>query len=228
MDLAMTLAEGVQALREGDPGRAVPLLRTVVDDPDLSTDPDFRDIHARACSLLAQALLESGEPGSARRPLQQALEHLEALGDTEGQAAVKALQQRVGEAISEHFQAAARRRELRALADRPVEDVLQGVSDPIRRAALLVRKATAALEVQRLADAATLAEAARDQAASVGDVRHQVLAGLALARARPAEAARHLEAARAVADAADEANLVGAVAQAAAELGIDLTPPPAP
>lgn len=228
MDLAQQLAEGVQALRDGRPEEAATLLEQVARDPDFVAAEDLRDVRARALSLWAQALLESDRASQARVPVQDALELLEALGDEHGLTEVRALQTRIGEAISAAFQRAARSRELKALAERPLADVLAGVTDPARRLDLHVRRTTAALEAGRPDEAAALARDAIARASELEDVRHGVLARIALAQASAPEADEALSAARDLADDANEPNLVAAVARAAEELGITLPSPEPP
>ena len=71
MSLHASLAAGVQALRAGQPAQAVEHLSRVAVAPEWAENPDLMDIHARACSLLAQACLESGqlERAVARPPM---------------------------------------------------------------------------------------------------------------------------------------------------------------
>ncbi|MFK7931587.1 MAG: hypothetical protein AB8H79_25630 [Myxococcota bacterium] len=222
MDLAFQLTEGLQALREGRPKDAVELLAPVATDDELAAAEELQDIYARVCSLYAQALLESGRPSEARVPLRAALEALTALGDADGTRAVTELQEQIGVAITADFQEQARRRTLRALADKDPDELLAGVTSPEQKAALLVERATAAVSAGRPTEATTLAHRARDFAIEHADVRHVVLAGMVLAQAQPELALQHLEDARRRADEADEFNLVGAVAKAAEAAGLAL------
>jgi tetratricopeptide (TPR) repeat protein len=227
-DLARDLASGVAALRKGDFVAAVDPLRAVATHADLAQTEDLRDIWARANSLYAQALLGAGRPGEARVPLRRALDALSALGDAEGVAEVEALQAQVGTAMADLFQAQARRRSARRLADQPWEQLVDGVTDPERRASLLLERASAALDLGRAVEARSIADVALDVARAAQDVRHTVMAHLALARTfsadDPASTVAHLELARAEADHADETALVGIAAKAAAELGFPFSP----
>jgi tetratricopeptide (TPR) repeat protein len=227
-DLAQQLADGVNALRDGRPERAVECLGPVVDDDDLAASDDLRDIFARACSLYAQALLHAGRPSEARRPVRRALELLEAIGDTGGIAAVQDLQAQIAQAIADDFAASANRRRLRALAEQPVDQVLDGVEDLARHAPLLVERAAAALEVGRGPEAVDIARRAVDAAQATGDLRHEVLARLTWARADPSATAEQLQVAHQAADRHDDFTLVGAIARAAEELGHAIAPPDAP
>mgnify|MGYP001460379973 CR=1 FL=1 len=218
--LPQRLAVGVAALRDGNAARAVDLLGPVAESEDLAEAEDLRDIRARVCTLYAQALLASGRASEARRPLLAARDLLTALGDEDGLAAVEELQGQIADALSDAFQATARRRTQQALAERSVEDILaEAPAD--RHTALLVERATAALDVGRPAEAERIARRALPRAEDEGDLRHQVLALLVLARtAEPARA--WLEEARRRADDADAFNLLGFVVKTADSLGVTL------
>lgn len=221
--LATQLAEGVQALRDGDAVRATELLAPVAEDSDLAAAHDLADVRARVQTLYAQALLQAGQASRARHPLATARELLTELGDEAGLAAVAELEQQIGEAISAAFAARGRARSIRAETDRELEDRLDSVP-PSARPALLVERATARLDAGDASGARPLASRALDLATQASDVRHQVLAGLILARAStdPEEARDYLQQAHRRADLADEFNLVGFVAKAASEAGIPL------
>jgi len=218
--LPQRLAEGVAALRDGKASQAVDLLQPVAESADLAAAEDLRDIRARVLTLYAQALLAAGRASDARRPLFDARELLQALGDPDGMAAVEELQTHVSEAISERFQAAARRRTLTALAERDVDELLADTPAD-RQLEVLVERATAALEVGRPAEAEALARRALPRAEEGLDLRHQVLSLLVLARC-----AEHphawLEEARRRADEADAFNLLGFVVKTADDLGLTL------
>ncbi len=228
MELAQRFVDGLAALRAGEADRAATLLAEVCADPDLATAPDLRDFYARACSMRAQALLLAGRPAEARRPLRDALDVLATLGDDAALAEVTALQAQIGEAMSQDFQAMARRREQRAAAARPLAEALAAASGPAAQADAAIKWSGGALADGRPAEAADAARVAAEIAAAAGDVRHEVLARIAWSHADPSAAVAQLELARARADAADEFNLVGAVARAAEQLDVTLAPPPPP
>lgn len=220
MDLPQRLAEGVAALRDGDAEGAVDLLGPVATDEELAAATDLRDIRARVCTLYAQALLAAGRPSEARHPLQDARDLLTDLGDPDGLAAVEELQSTLSEALSDAFQAQARRRTLRDKADADVDTILADVP-PARHAPVLVEHATACLDVGRTDTARELAERALSAAEAHEDLRHQVLSLLVLARSSdtPAEP---LEEARRRADAADAFNLLSFVVKTAEQVGVTL------
>lgn len=220
-DLPQLLSEGVEALRDGNPDRAVETLRIVADDPQLAAAQDLQDIRLRVLTLYAQALLDAGQASAARHPLQGARDLAATLGASEAAAAIEELEARIGEAISATFAAQARSRTLRALAARPVEELLaEAPAD--RHPALLVERAAAALEVDRPEEAVELAERALDLATEHSDLRHQVMALLALSRAQPARIREHLEEARRRCDEADAFDLLAFVVRAAEEADLSL------
>lgn len=224
MDLAQRLAEGVSALREGRAAAAAELLEPVATDPELAGSAELRNIYARVSSLYAQALLESGRPAAARVPVRAALDALSRLGDAVGTRVVTQLQERIAEAIAANFQDQARQRALRELAKRDPEELLAEFSTIEAKLPVMVKRANAARVVGDWTLARELGHRAAALADGAGDTRHFVLATILLAEVEPELAMQHLERARRRADAADEFNLVGAVAKAAAAAGVELPP----
>lgn len=221
-DLALVLSDGVTALREGDTARAVELLGVVAEDAALAEASDLRDVRLRVLTLYAQALLDAGQASRARHPLQHARDLATTLGDPEASTAIAELEERIGTALSERFAAQARSRTLRALAERDIDDLLAEAPDD-RHLAVLVERASAALEVDRPDEARRLAERTLHGATARDDLRHQVLALLVLARATPGQASAHLEEARRRCDDADAFDLLAFVVQAADQAGVRLT-----
>jgi hypothetical protein len=219
--LAARVRSGVDALRSGRPADAVAALEPVARDPDFESQPDLADVRARVWSLLAQALHEGGRSREAEPWARKALAVAEGEGDREGVAAVRALHQAIFSAATEAARAERGARDARLLAATPLAEVLATL-DPEHAASTLVAKAVADLDDGRPDDAAPVARMALERATEAGDVREQVLALLALARAVPAEASDHLRAAWSVADAAAEFTLVGAVARAAELAGVEV------
>lgn len=226
MVIAERLAEGFAALRAGEPAKAAELLEAVCADPTFAAQSDLRDLFARASSLHAQALLQAGEPAKAARPLRAAIDTLKTLDDQDGLAQVQQLEQQIGQAIAEDFSAMARRRQHRDLAQASLQAVVATAKDGSARAEIAIKWSDGALTDGRPADAAIAAAYAAEQAEQAGDIRNLVFACIAWARADSQAAARQLEFARDAADAADETNLVAAVAKSAESLGIVLHPPP--
>lgn len=218
-DLADRVRRGVDALKQGRPAEAVDALEPVATDPAFETQGDLADIRARVWSLLAQALLEAGRPHEADPWARRALQAVTDLGDEQGEQAVRALHQRIFAAATDlHRQRTA----IERVASTDVDELLAGAEGPQERAGVLVEKANAEARVGRAAAATDLARRALAIARGADAAREQVLALLVLAEAQPDEASGHLHAAWAIAEAADESTLVGAVARAAGTAGVRL------
>ena len=200
--LGARLAEGLAHLRAGRPAEAVPALTEVAEG--LRRARDLKDVRARALSLLAQALMQSGRPSEGLAPADAALRLAHELGDAEGVAEIGALRTQLQEAATR-------------VPPRPP-------ARPLGEREGLLHDAGLALDAGRADEAAARAARALELAEDAGDVRVVVLARLLLARARPETAPAELEAARALADENDDFTLVGAVARTATLLGVRLAP----
>jgi hypothetical protein len=227
-DLAARLARGVQLLRAGRPRDAAGDLEVVARSPELAAEAELMDIRARALSLYAQALLESGRPAEADAPCREALGLLRRLRDREGVDEVRALQDRVVRAITEAKDATSRLEEARRVAELPIEALLSEAASPGERAAVLVRKAQALADAGREEEAADLAFAGLDVARAHAEVTWEVFARLVLARVEPGLAEQQIHAAHAAAVAADELNLVSTIAHTASTLGVAMPVEPGP
>jgi len=183
----------VQALAEQDGDRAMAI--------GVELAPLVQDrpaMLARHVSWMAQAHYLRGEYCTALSGVARALEMAEAVGDLDALPILRQLQA----VVTAAEQAAAHAQAL-PLPDTPVG------------------RALAAIDAGDLAQGAKLARAARETAKADEDAREEVLALLALARI-PDEAASAILAAHAVADRAQDKNLVTAVSRAATAVGIDL------
>jgi len=221
-DLPARILAGIEALREGRPAEAAEALRQVAEDRDFAAAEDLPDVRARVFSLLAQALLEADRPREAEPWARRALSATEALGDEQGALQIRALHQRIFAAATDALRAEQAARQAATLAATPLEEVLAGLDTDAARAPALVAKANAEVDAGRAESGAEIARAALRAARAAEILREEVLARLTLARALPAEAEVHLQAAWARAEAADEFNLVGAVARAAELAGVKL------
>jgi hypothetical protein len=222
MELAVQLTRAVEALRRGEPSRALPDLAAAWSDPELAAATDLIDVRARVGSLYASALLELSRVDEADRVCRDTLRLLRGLGDPNGLHHVRELQDRVTKAVVEAREMQARMAEAAVVAATPLEDLLANAATPDQRAGTLVRKATALLDVGQLDDAADLAFVALDVARANGLVTWEVFARLALVRAEVEGTRAHLHAAHAAAVNASEFNLVSAIVRAAATAGLDL------
>jgi hypothetical protein len=108
------------------------------------------------------------------------------------------------------------------MGSRPVTD--PAVLGPVQQVDKLVRRATRAMDSGEIGPGAELARAAVDlsRRECPNAARERVLALLCLLRTQPAEAVEMLAEAHAVADEADEPQLVTAIAHAARTLGLPL------
>lgn len=222
MDLPARITSGVEALRAARWHDAVTALSPVVGDPDLAAADELRDVRARVLSLYAQACVEAGALEPADRACRDALRLLRALGDKPGIDTVRALQDRVVQALAREREQAARREEMARVAATPIDTLLAGATTDAARTETLLRKAHAHADTDTGALGAPLATEAIDLADRLADTRLQVLARLARARCAPDHALSDLVQARDIADAAGEFNLIATIARAAEVAGVDL------
>jgi hypothetical protein len=221
--LAEDLLAGLAALREGRPALAVERLRPLVDHPAWAEAQDLEDIHLRAQSLLAQALLDAGATEEASVRLQQLARQARSLRDEEALVACRELQTRLATALKDAREEAARVARRRALADLSESELQAQARTPFELAALRIEGAAGALELGRTAVAERWSRDALALARELGAPREEVLALLHLARAEPGAAAAHLSAAYRRAVEAEEITLVGAVARTAHLLEVPLS-----
>jgi hypothetical protein len=222
LDLAARLARGVQALADGHAQAARSDLQIVWDDGELAAATDLQDVRARVGSLLAQALLEVGEPELADRACRDTLRVLRRLGDKAGMDAVRELQDQAVRRLADHAQAQQNRAEAARVAETPLDELLRGHDTPEAQAAVFVRKATALLERGTPIPAIPLAERALHLAREHALVTWEVFARLVLARSAPSRAHEQLRAALDAAAGAGEFNLVSTIARTAEEAGLSL------
>ncbi|MEZ4316118.1 MAG: hypothetical protein R3F61_01375 [Myxococcota bacterium] len=214
------LLEGVAAVREGRAADAVAPLGEV--EAALRDQAELRDVHARAASLLAQARLELGDAPGAREASHRAMASSRALGDAEGLAEVRALDERIAASLDQARRAALARERSAELAGRTLAEVEAEARSPLARADALLKHANALQTHGRLDEAATSAARAAEHADEAVSVREQVLARIALAEADRDRAAVALYAALELADNADETTLIGLIARAAELAGVEL------
>jgi len=217
--LARQLLAGLKALRSGDAQRAAETLSAVCNDRALSDSDELADVRARACSLYAQALLKSDRVPDATHWVEEAVRLSRRVGDPDGLREVEALRDQIRAAAPPAPDPVAAARSER-LAATPIETLEERVRRPVGLVELLLAKANADLDAGRPHDALPIAERARNGAISMGDVRLEVMTRLTVARADPDNAQEELDAAHRAALAADEFNLVTAVARAATAHGM--------
>lgn len=228
MDIHEHIASGLAALRAGRAADAQASLAIAWNDPDLQAAEDLADVRARVGSLYAQAALGAGQLDVADRACRDALRLLRRLGDRGGLDQVRKLQDEIVVALARAAEHAQRLAEQRTVASTPLAHLLAGVTDPMVRAELLVKKATAHADLGEHDAGLPLAQEALSLAHTHDSTQWVVLANLALVRLDPAHAGDHLIAAHTRADAADEFNLISTVARAATLAGVSLPAHPGP
>ena len=197
------LAAAYAALQAGNAAEALGLLKAL-------PTPDPAD-QARAHAWRAQALRALGRAEEGAREVIAALRIAKARGDADGVAALRALPTDIARSVARLRTAEEGQRRDQALLD--IDDAALDTDGRLRRAFALLaagRKREASTLVRRVAIEAT-------------ELRDQVLSRLALARVDDDDAALHE--AHALADEADDHNLLTAVAQTARQLGKSLRRP---
>ncbi len=226
-ELAAELAAGIRALERGEAAEALRHLEAVVASEALAAAEDLQDIRARALSLHAQAALAVGELATADGSVIEALRLLRGLGDERGRQQVRALQGEIVGAIARERADAAQRAQERVVAATPVGVLLRGLTDPAARAEAFVKKSQAELAAGDAPHARELADLGLRAALSTDDVRHEVVARLALARAAASAgdaetATREVRAAWRRAERASEPQLTGMAGRTARHLSVSL------
>ncbi len=220
--LATALQRGLAAMRSGDPAAAAPYFRQVCTDPEMIAADDLADVRARAASVLAAALLAIDAVDEASFWCDEALRLARATDDASGVAELRDLASDIAAARHGRDTRQQLLAEGRALAARPLEELLAATRSPLERADVLQARANAELIAERPSEARRRAEEAIDIAQQAGGddaLRIITSARITIARAYPAEAHDALQ--RAWQDAADagEHNLITAIARAAHDLG---------
>lgn len=217
MDEEAALLAAYGALRAGDAAGALAALDGV--------KPTTPANQARVAAWRAQALRTLGRVDDAERAVAEAVRLAKAAGDVDGVKQLRELQASILASLAATRTAESERAKDAALADTAMLALLSGAADGAERAARLVRKAGALLDGGRRDEARRVACIAVDEARAADAPRERVLALLALARIDPDHAAARILDAHAVADAANDENLVTAVAHAARAAGVRLPPP---
>ena len=223
MNLADTLAKGVQAVRDGRFSDGIPLLKTVVEDPEFRAHPELQDLRARACSLLAQALLATEDPGPADRFARQAVDILEEAGDTVGLAEVEGLRREILACAVENRRVADQRARRARLREVPIDELVSAASDSAEAARMLMERSMAEHEAGESSAAIGLANRARNLADDHGSVKEQVLTRLLVAQVDSHQRVAALRSAYHLALTADQTGLIAGVARTAEQLDVPLS-----
>ena len=220
--LGESVRRGLEAMRAGEPHAAIEHLLLAAEHPEFERQEDMRDLYARVCSVLAQCLLETGEPGEAQRWLHRAMRVLRDMEDSDGIAEIQALNRDILTALIQRRKAHNTREDLLAIADTPVEELLASTDSAEQKADKLIQKANGEFEAGRHETAVAFAEEALAIAIDCGAIRETVFAQLSIARAEPKRAQEAIYEAWAFADKANEHNLVSIIATAATQAGVPL------
>jgi hypothetical protein len=202
------LRAGVDALRAGAPQAAIPLLTAVAQDPALAAATDLQDIRARALSLLGQAHLLANDPETALKWISDAIVTLEQVSATEEIAPLLALREEAIQAIQ-------------GTKMQPQDHIVSDHKlDPLDPAEHLLRVATMLYESGEKEKALQHAVALLDFPSITP--RSEVIARLMISELDPSQAQHQLDTGWARAEAADEFNLVAAIAKRATALNLDV------
>ncbi len=211
------LRAGYEALLHGDAAGALRIL----DGIDPTGRPGF---DARLHGYRAQAFEALGRLEEAERAVAEAVRIARRAQDGDGLAAFRMLHQRVLGGLAAVRLAEQERARDAVLVDENEDEALGRLAGGAR-AAWLTRRAGALLDAGRPAEARAACQRAFGEAAAAGDPREQVFALLAELRIDPSNALVGLARAHAIADEADDMNLVTAVAKAARAVGVHLPAP---
>jgi hypothetical protein len=208
------LQRAIGSLRRGEPSLAVTDLKVLLADEAFSQATDLVDIRARAFSYLAQAQLETETFDSAREAAEQALVLTKQIQDNRGEQEVLTLLRRISAQQLKSLRVTGSIRQHEASsAIQPLMDDGPETSGT----AFLLKQSALKLSQHHTEEAEGLAQQVL-QTRGVSS-KETVIARLLLAHIHPKTAGRHLESAWQTADAADDFNLVQAVAKTAEQLG---------
>ena len=211
------LSEAIDALKSDQAERAVGLLTEA-----LSTHfPPA--IQARATSLRAQAYFLTGNLSEAMVDWRTAWALVRDLKDPEGETALRGLRSQIAQAKAQRSAEHAQKTQSRALLETPeTSPVSESSDDRLNR---LLERANAHFDCDESTEGIAMAQQVLALADDEEDsVRFQVLGRLCLLRGQPQRAEELLEHGRRIADEANEAQLLGAVARAAKAVGYEFAP----
>ena len=222
--LARRLLLGATQLKEGKPAAAAQSLAAVAKDPDLKSAPDLSDVRARACSLYAQALLQTQAYPEATTWVREALRITRSLEDEQGLKLLHGLQAEILQERDRAVKDADEKEKTTALSRIPIATIREEARSPFELAQKLVLRSQASVETGRLDEAFSIAHEALLLSDELGMTKERVLARLILARTHPDEAPKHIEEALTLARDADETQLITLIGKTATLLAIEIKP----
>jgi hypothetical protein len=214
------LQAAVQSMERQQPEEALPALEAALEDP--QTPPE---VAARVMGLRAQALLMLERLNDAKLQCRDALRAARTLNDTRGLQQLRGLNGQIYAALAHAAEQRRLHDEERAAMGRSLEELLGEATDDAARAMVYIRRASFLADEGDDVQARASATEGLRRAETAGGVRERVLALLCMARVDRHQAERCIRAAHAVADEAEEAQLIAAIARAARAEGVDLFSP---
>ena len=214
------LQAAVQSMERRQPEEALPALEDALLDP--QTTPQ---VAARVMGLRAQALLMLERLDEAKLQCRDALRAARAINDSRGLQQLRGLNGQIYAALAHAAEQSRLHHEERAAMGRSLEELLGEATDDSERAMVYIRRASFLADEGDDVQARTSAAEGLRRAETAGGVRERVLALLCMARVDRHQAEGCLRRAHAIADDAEEAQLIAAIARAARAEGVDLFSP---
>ena len=214
MELAQSLQKAIKFLREGNAKDAIEALEYVLHNDEFAQAEDLVDIRARTLSLYAQALLDENRFADSRKAAELAMELVKGLDDTTGEKQIRQLLRDISAKHLGALKMAGHIRRQKSAPQKTIQSLVEqagtesGLSEMISQAALKLR-------IGRREDAQKLAE----HILTLDGVteKDRVIALLLLTHTNPSACDEYLEKAWAIADEANDFNLLQAIAKTAEE-----------
>lgn len=214
MELAQTLHQAIVSLRNGETEAAIAALEQVLANEAFSQSEELLDIRARTHSLYGQALLDQNRFTDARASAETAMELAKRMKDTIGQQQIRKLLQDISARQLEALKMAGHLRKQQSSPEKTLDSLIQDAQDASSLDEIITQAANK-LRIGRYSEAQELAQhVLNSQSASEKD---RVIAHLLWIHTDPDSCILHLEKAWAIADEANDFNLLQAIAKTASE-----------
>jgi len=208
------LLEGMNQIKSGSHDTACRNIKAALEmGLDVATE-------GRAYSMLAQSQLALEKYDDAKGSLRKSIRRAHDVGDKEALPALHQMMAEISGGQAKENILTSRRERQNEVAETSLDSLLEETSDPNERLDVTLEKADSLTIGGEFEQAIELAKSVLEDAQSddIQSTRHQVLALIAIANATPENPGPTLERARAIADSANEFNLVTAVVKAANSL----------